>query len=159
MVTAHLETVLARVANVLVIAWIDIISAFGGLDIDELDFTLFLQFLPVDVALVLGYVDAVELHIVGVQRRRGLGLLGHSSLGRVVGRLIGLFVFLRCGSGLRLFLFGLVFFGNGRLDIGFLLVLLDSLFIVFLVLLDTFTRRLGDVGMLWQGNTWQRQEA
>ena len=171
MVTAHLETVLAGTAYVLVIAGIDEVAALGSLDIDKLDFAVLLQLFPVDGTLVFRDIDTVKLNIVGVQRRRGLGFGWGSSLASSIDRcrLLGLFLLLGGRRSLRLLLFRLLFLGHGRLDVsfllGFLVLLLISLLILLLVsgfgviLVHALACRLLDISLLSRGSSRQGQES
>ena len=170
MIAAHFESVLAGVANVLVVARIDKIGTLGSLDIDELDALVLLDFFPVDVSLVLGDVDAVELYGCGIDGRGSFGLGGGGCLGGVVSGLLG-----RLGlQGLVVFLLGtgcglhclFLFWCSGGLDVGFLpgnvaVVFIGSvgLFVVLLlVLLDPLAGGFVDVGVLWRSNSRQGQE-
>ncbi len=59
-VTAHLDSVFARVLDVVEIAARGIGGTFSGFDVDKFDFLVGCRGSPVDVLLVVAHIDAVE---------------------------------------------------------------------------------------------------
>lgn len=65
MVAAHLDAVLAGVLHVIGVVARGVGGAFGGLDVDKLDFLVACGGAPIDILLVTRHVDTV-VHQTGV---------------------------------------------------------------------------------------------
>ena len=168
-VTAHLETVFAGVADVLLVFGVDVVAALGGLDVNELDFTVVPKLSPVDITLMLGHVDSVKLCLLGVDSLThfGFGRIGLDGIGVALGvcGLGGRGIFLSGGRGLSGILLGgcglggiIVLGGSCWCLSGGLASLLVILLVLFLVrfllvlifLAHALARGLGDISMLWR---------
>ena len=100
MITACLKAVLAGIVEILFIFGIGHVAANRGSDVNIFYLGLFFELSPVDFTIVLGYVYAVKLHLVGVHGDLLGFWRGHSLVGGVGN---GLLVFLisvsRLGCG------------------------------------------------------------
>ena len=168
MITAYLEAVLAGVADVLLVAGVDVVAALGSLDINKLDLGVLFELFPIDGALMLGHINAVELHLgrvnglahfglglsgfgssISLRSRCRVFLLGLGSLDIVffLDRCLVLFLFGSLGIGRSSFLF-LVFIVVGLVFIILIIFVVLVVLVILFVLVHTLTGGLGDVVVL-----------
>ena len=80
MVAAHLQACGTCFTQVLLVFGVHYRETFGGLDVHEFDVLVLGYLLPVDVAIVLGHVDAVVLGIAAVAGEEDVLHVGHQKV-------------------------------------------------------------------------------